>query len=160
MKNTLAILIIGFLLSACETPRTCTMMACIGNLPSITVRLQGFSAADLSHVTIVYADVNSFLPKDSLVFSDGTTNTGNSNEYGIGGIFSGEKELLDYAYIIKTKVSSDTIHKINYEKYMESVPCNKCTDGYEYQTVPNFRNLSFSLNQTKYLDTTAVTITK
>ncbi|MBX3162961.1 MAG: hypothetical protein KF900_00655 [Bacteroidetes bacterium] len=161
MKNVLAVLVIGFLVSACERPRSCTMMACIGTPPSITVKLQGFSETDLSHVAIVFLDTHSFSPKDSLIFSNGETNTTIPNEYMIGGLFGGTQELSAYRYLVKTNVSSDTIHQIKYDYYKESIPCNQCSDGgYEYQTVTKFRNFNFLLNQTKFVDTTVLTITK
>lgn len=113
MKNTLIVLIIGFLLYACERPKTCTLMYCRWETPFITVKLDGFDETDLSRVSILMLDVVSLRVKDSLIFSNGETNTYSANEYKIGGTLSGIKDINNYVCLIKQMFHQTPFVKLN-----------------------------------------------
>ena len=153
MKNTLIIISICFFAYGCCTKKDCDQ---IYN-PEIVVKFKGFSNADLSKVSILLLDKYSFKKVDSIIYDNGFYNYRIYN-----GILSNKEiEIKDYSYIIKTNVSEDTIDQVKYDKYSETIKCNKCFPfGDGSATVINFKGFSFRHGKFQYIDNDTLNIKK
>ncbi|HEY8402198.1 MAG TPA: hypothetical protein VIK89_13105 [Cytophagaceae bacterium] len=69
-------------------------------------------------------------------------------------------EIKDYVFLVKTNVSTDTIYKVDYEKYSEEIECNKCFLRNDSETAIMYRDLSFHNNGIKYYQNDTLKIFK
>lgn len=118
-----------FILSAC-----CTKQACLGDpLPEITIQFNTRQT-----FTLYLAEKNAFSIKDSInlqykksiIISDYTFRE-KSND------------IRDYSYIIKTQLTSDTISKVSYTVETETIECNECILGKDYQDISVYNNFRY-----------------
>jgi hypothetical protein len=143
-----------FLLFSCCTKKDCDQEY----NPEIIFSFNGFNSADLSKVSIIITDTNSFKEIDSVVYLYGLSNSLHIYNWMLN---DKEIEIKDFNFIIKTNVSSDTIYRIKYKKYIEKIECNTCYPfGNGSATVINYKDFSYYYRQNKYEEKDTLVIQK
>jgi PBP1b-binding outer membrane lipoprotein LpoB len=154
MKKILMFLGLGIMLYSCCTKKDCDQEF----NPEIYVRFEGFDASDVTKISFLVVDTNSFKAIDSVTYLYSV-----SNSFRIYNWMLNDKkiELKDYSFIIKTIVSSDTIYQIRYEKYKKKIECNTCYPfGDGTATVINYKDFSYYYRHNKYVDNDTLVIIK
>ena len=135
------------LFSSCCTKKDCE----IKEYPNIPIGYKGFSSGDLADAKIFLTNKMDYQIIDS-----------SSNIHSINHYFGDKRiEAKDYNFIIVTKFTRDTVHKMDYEYVQKTVDCNSCfliKDNANKQTT--LVNFSFEFKGLKYKKDEAIFIEK
>lgn len=148
---TISILLLG--INSCCTKKDCDNFK---NGPDILVQLIGFSPLDIDNAQIILTNTNfNKIDSTSILKSNFILNTKFLPSY--------SEEILNiynYAFIVKTDYSNDTIHSFNLTVSTNKIKCNTCflADGRAEET--EIQNFNYYLRGIQYFEGDTLIIVK